>query len=182
MWSEKGTVRGVLAPILDKYGITFRVFHGFNSATVIKDIAAEIRDKPMQVFYVGDHDPSGMYMSEADVPNRLLKYGAHLHVYGGCRSRPCSGIDQIELHRVALLPFDCENLPSFDANPKDPRYRWYREHTGEARAWELDAMHPPDLRDRVEEHILECINGAAWERLEQKAAADARRKQARLRG
>ena len=164
VWSEKGTVRGALAPILDKYGITFRVFHGFNSATVINDIAVEFRDKPVRVFYVGDYDPSGLYMSEADLPHRLLKYGAHLHVDGECRNRRHRHPDQIDLNKVALLPDDRQDLPSFDVNRKDPRYRWYREHTGETRAWELDAMHPPDLRDRVEDHVLECIDAAAWER------------------
>jgi hypothetical protein len=32
VWSEKGTVRGMLAPVLDKYGVTFRVMHGYSSA------------------------------------------------------------------------------------------------------------------------------------------------------
>jgi hypothetical protein len=39
VWSEKGTVRGVLAPVLDEYGVGFRVMHGFSSATTVKDIA-----------------------------------------------------------------------------------------------------------------------------------------------
>jgi hypothetical protein len=41
VWSEKGTVRGVLAPVLDKYGVGFRVMHGFNSATQVYDIAQD---------------------------------------------------------------------------------------------------------------------------------------------
>ena len=113
--------------------------------------------------------PSGLYMSEADLPNRLVKYGAHLHHDGQCWNHnsltPC--IDQIELNRVALLPDDCGDLQSFDVitKKKDPRYGWYRKHTcGEARAWELDAMHPPDLRDRVEDHIRRNIDIVAWER------------------
>ena len=35
VWSEKGTVRGTLCPILEKYGVTFRAMHGYSSATVI---------------------------------------------------------------------------------------------------------------------------------------------------
>jgi hypothetical protein len=31
-WSEKGTIRGVLAPVLDEYAVGFRVMHGFSSA------------------------------------------------------------------------------------------------------------------------------------------------------
>jgi hypothetical protein len=34
VWSEKGTVRGVIWPILARFGVGFRVLHGFNSATV----------------------------------------------------------------------------------------------------------------------------------------------------
>ena len=33
VWSEKGTVRGVLQPVLDEYGVGFRVMHGFSGAT-----------------------------------------------------------------------------------------------------------------------------------------------------
>src|SRR5262249_11882797 len=35
VWSEKGTVRGVLQPVLDDYGVGFRVIHGFSGATPI---------------------------------------------------------------------------------------------------------------------------------------------------
>ena len=39
VWSEKGTVRGVLLPVLDEYGVGFRVMHGFASATAVYDVA-----------------------------------------------------------------------------------------------------------------------------------------------
>ena len=32
VWSEKGTIRGTVAPILKKYGVTFRVLHGYPNA------------------------------------------------------------------------------------------------------------------------------------------------------
>ncbi len=41
VWSEKGTVRGVLAPVLDQYGVGFRVMHGFGSATAVHDVAID---------------------------------------------------------------------------------------------------------------------------------------------
>ena len=37
VWSEKGTVRGILAEILEKYAVAFRVHHGFSSATAIHE-------------------------------------------------------------------------------------------------------------------------------------------------
>src|SRR5436190_15765351 len=39
VWSEKGTVRGILPPVLDEYGVGFQVMHGFTSATNVHDIA-----------------------------------------------------------------------------------------------------------------------------------------------
>jgi hypothetical protein len=73
VWSEKGTCRGTLAPILNKYGITFRVMHGYGSATVLHDVAemADESDKQLVVLYCGDRDPSGMHMSECDLVDRV---------------------------------------------------------------------------------------------------------------
>jgi len=33
VWSEKGTARGLLKPVLDRYGVGFNPVHGFTSAT-----------------------------------------------------------------------------------------------------------------------------------------------------
>ena len=41
VWSEKGTVRGVLAPVLDHFAVGFLPVHGFSSATLAHDIAPE---------------------------------------------------------------------------------------------------------------------------------------------
>jgi hypothetical protein len=74
-WSEKGTVRGVLGPVLDHYAVGFRVMHGFSGATTIYDVSQNDDGRQLIVLYVGDYDPSGMFMSEADLPARLSKYG-----------------------------------------------------------------------------------------------------------
>jgi len=77
VWSEKGTVRGVLGPVLDDYAVGFRVMHGFSSATTVHDVAEDYDGRDLIALYVGDFDPSGMYMSEEDLPNRLSKYDGH---------------------------------------------------------------------------------------------------------
>lgn len=150
LWSEKGTVRGTVAPVLNKYGVTFRVMHGFASATALNDIAEASNDseKPLFALYVGDRDPSGLYMSDVDLPERLVRYGG-----------------KVFLSRIALLPEDTENLPSFDAETKikDGRYQWYRTRYGR-QCWELDAMPPPLLRERVEAEIRHHILMDRWER------------------
>jgi hypothetical protein len=149
VWSEKGTVRGVLGPVLDKYGVGFRVMHGFSSATSINDVARYDDGRELIVFYAGDYDPSGMYMSAHDLPDRLAEYGG----------------DHVQLKRIALLREDLDDLPSFAASDKkkDPRYPWFVRNYGN-RCWELDALDPNDLRALVEEAILGEIEPTAWSR------------------
>ena len=151
IWSEKGTVRGVLQPVLDHYAVGFRVMHGFSGATTLYDVSQDDDGRDLIVLYVGDLDPSGMFMSEADLPNRLSEYGG----------------DHITLKRIALTPEHVRGLPSFPATDKrkDPRYKWFRANYGD-RCWELDAMDPNDLRDCVREAIVELIEPVAWERCE----------------
>jgi hypothetical protein len=155
VWSEKGTVRGVLAPVLDKYGVGFRAVHGFSSATMAYDVSNIETDRPLIVLYVGDYDPSGMYMSECDLPARFLKYGG----------------EHITLERIALTSDQLAGLPSFPASDKgpkhgkggDPRYAWFVEHYGKT-CWELDALDPNELRDIVEQAIQNEIEPIAWDR------------------
>ena len=149
VWSEKGTVRGTLSPVLDKYGVAFRVMHGYSSATVLNQIAEEsiTSDKPLIALYLGDWDPSGLHMSEVDIPSRLARYGGRL-----------------SFNRIALLEKDTRDLPHFDAKTKsqDGRYQWFVRQHG-TRCWELDAMSPRALRERVEAAILKHMDVVAWE-------------------
>jgi hypothetical protein len=79
VWSEKGTIRGVLQPVLDEYGVGFRVMHGFGSATEVYSVAQDDDGRELIVLYVGDWDPSGLCMSEHDLPERFSKYdGEHV--------------------------------------------------------------------------------------------------------
>ena len=150
LWSEKGTVRGTLSPILDDYGITFRVMHGHGSATAVYAAADETKGspKPLTILYVGDHDPSGMHMSQIDLPRRLARYGGNT-----------------EIIRVAIAAMDTASsagVPSFAAKTADPRHAWYVEHFG-GRCWELDALNPVVLRNRVKEQVLCRLDLAAWQ-------------------
>jgi hypothetical protein len=150
VWSEKGTVRGTLAPVLKEFGVALRVMHGYGSATSIKQAADDSlrTDKFSWALYVGDWDPSGLHMSEVDLPERIERYGGY-----------------IQMRRVALVEDDLDDLPNFDADTKrgDPRYRWFVENYGDE-CWELDAMSPVKLREKVRTAIRELIDGDAWAR------------------
>jgi hypothetical protein len=158
VWSEKGTIRGVLKPVLDAYGVGFRVFHGFTSATSIHEIigAAMDNDKPLNVIYVGDYDPSGMWMSERDLPARCERYsGSYLQIN---IERVAVTLEQARKHRLSSFPASDKR--------KDTRYQWFVERYGNE-CWELDAMDPRALRDCVEAAIQRNIlDKNAWKRCE----------------
>jgi hypothetical protein len=153
VWSEKGTIRGTIQPVLDEYGVTFRAMHGYSSATVVHEIASstKLNEKPLTVFYVGDWDPSGMHMSEVDLPGRVDKYGG-----------------RFTLERIALTANDVHSgeLPyafSATTKSKDPRHKWFVNKHG-ATCWELDAMNPNLLRERVDDAIESVLDIDAWTR------------------
>jgi hypothetical protein len=149
--SEKGTVRGLLKPVLDDFAVGFQVMHGFSSATIVHDISKDDDGRPLIILYVGDFDPSGMFMSEEDLPNRFSKYDG----------------DHVTLRRIALTRERVNGMLSFPATDKrkDPRYKWFVENYGK-RCWELDAMDPNDLRACVKREIKKLIEPVAWKRCE----------------
>jgi hypothetical protein len=163
VWSEKGTVRGTLGPLLDAYGVSFQVAHGNTSWTKSHDAANDYRDdpRPMTILYVGDCDPSGMYMSEVDLPINRFAW----------EQVP------IAVRRLAILPDAARrlDLPSFPASDKqtDTRYEWFVREYGDT-CWELDAMNPNVLRDTVRLAIDEYIDWDAWERCGKVEAAEQR--------
>jgi hypothetical protein len=159
--SEKATIGGVLRPVLDQYGVQFLVNHGFSSATAVNDVVQLMASdpRPLALLYVGDHDPSGRYMSDVDLPARLVAYGA----------------ESVDLVRLAVTAdqIASERLPTFSAHEKqrDARYRWFLARHGETCA-ELDALNPNRLRELVSTAIEQRIDWDAWDRAEAVEAAE----------
>lgn len=148
VFSEKGTIIGIVQPVLAEFAVNYKILHGFGSATSLHDVASEslTDDRHLEILYIGDFDPSGMHMSEVDLPGRIKSYGG-----------------MVEITRIALTRADCNGLPSFDAETKarDPRHAWFKRTHG-GRCWELDAMNPNDLRERLRNEIVRRIDVDAW--------------------
>jgi hypothetical protein len=152
VWSEKGTVRGVLWPVLSRLGVGFRVMHGFSSATSVWDVSNQGNDgRPLIALYIGDWDPSGLCMSEHDLPQRIKEYNGN----------------HITLKRIALTADQTAPLRSFSVESKtrDPRYKWFKRTYGD-QCWELDAMDPRQLRSIVETEINALVDRTLWDQQE----------------
>jgi hypothetical protein len=90
---------------------------------LLTEHATEIRrlgKRDLIALYVGDYDPSGMFMSVEDLPTRLAKYGG----------------SHVRLKRIALKRQQVIGLPSFPVTDKrkDPRYKWFLSNYG-VRCW-----------------------------------------------
>lgn len=150
--SEKGTVGGVIRPITEQYGVPFLVCHGFGSATALHDLAERSASdsRPLVLLYVGDHDPSGRYMSDVDLDKRIDRYDGDAFI-----------------QRVAVTPLQivAHRLLTFPASDKttDARHSWFVEEYGET-CCELDALNPNVLRQLVEDAILTHLDQDLWDR------------------
>ena len=126
MWGEKQAVAGIVEPVCSRWGVPFLACRGFSSLTALAEAADRLDGRSATIFYVGDHDPSGLDM-DRDLQARLDRLGA-----------------DVELVRVALTAEQIEEhqLPPQPTKAKDSRAFGYSlEHGG---SWELDAL-PADV-------------------------------------
>ncbi len=152
LWGEKATVLGSMRPIIREYGITLRVCRGFGSAGMEDQVGRlfENIDKPIVVFYIGDHDASGDLIGE-DMHRRV---------------EIASGVS-FDMKRLAIHPEDIMSfgLPPQKVKEKDVRAASFREKFGaNAETVELEALPVAELKRRVEEAIEGLIDRDRWDR------------------
>jgi hypothetical protein len=160
---EKDALSGILEPVCRRLDIRFTANKGYSSSSAMyeasKRIAvAAIRErKEVHLFYLGDHDPSGIDMTR-DIKERLA-----LFTYGEV------GIDTV---RLALNYDQVEQWqpPENPAKEKDSRYQVYVEQFGES-SYELDAVEPATLASLVEEAVRDLIDQETWDEIEERETA-----------
>ena len=150
--SEKDAIAGVISPVTREYDVALSPVRGYCSDSFAYEIGSQFQriEKPIHVFYLGDHDPSGIDI-ERDVRRKL-----ELHAN---RSFSWS--------RLGVVPddFDRFNLIRLEPKKSDKRYRSFVETFGPDCA-EVDALDPNELRRRVEDAITQFIPEGQWERLQ----------------
>jgi len=149
IWTEKDAIIGSIEPVTDELGVTVRVSRGFTSTTRVHEIASTFSRivKPIFVFYLGDHDPSGRAI-ELDLYDRISSYGT-----------------DFQMARLAIREKDIDdfNLPPLRIKASDTRAAAFRRKFGN-RCVELDALPPEELRSRVRQAIEGHIEAEAWGR------------------
>jgi hypothetical protein len=155
---EKDALSGILEPVCRKLDIRFTANKGYSSSSALYEAGKRFSagmdcGLEAHLFYLGDHDPSGIDMTR-DIQSRL-----GLFTY----SSP------IEIHRLALNFDQVQQWkpPENPAKENDKRYRSYREKFGKS-SWELDAVEPGTLAELVEKAVRKLIDPTAWSKVEEK--------------
>jgi hypothetical protein len=152
---EKDALSGILEPVCREMHVRFTANKGYSSSSAMYEAGKRIAEarhtgKEVHIFYLGDHDPSGIDMTR-DIDERLAQFA---------RSQ------RIQVHRLALNYDQVEqwNPPENPAKETDSRYQAYADLYGES-SWELDAVEPRTLADLARDGIRDLIDQDQWDKI-----------------
>lgn len=153
VWVEKDALIGVVARACEALDVPYFSCRGYTSQSEmwtagqrLMDVA-ELEDKKPVIIHLGDHDPSGIGMTE-DVTRRLELFS------GG----------SVEVNRIALNrdQINLYNPPPNPAKMTDPRAKEYIAKYGRV-SWELDALEPAVIDQLITETVSQYID---WDEFE----------------
>jgi hypothetical protein len=149
---EKDTVAGKVASVTREYDVPLHPIRGYSSQSFARQIADGWREieKPITIYYVGDHDPSGRDL-ERDIRERVERYSKR----------------QFNWHRLGVNPEHFERHDIIPLAPKkgDSRYRRFVADWGTECA-EVEAIPATDLRQMIRDAIESHIPAGEWESLQ----------------
>lgn len=168
---EKDALSGILEPVCREFHVRFTANKGYSSSSAMYEAGKRIRAKlfdhdndinQIHIFYLGDHDPSGIDMTR-DITERLVQFSG-IDAYLERMDKGYATEDFIHIHRLALNYDQVEQWqpPENPAKQTDSRFEAYEAKFGES-SWELDAVEPRTLADLVRTGIDELIDKDQWE-------------------
>lgn len=150
IWTEKDSITGSIVDVTNELGVIVRVGRGFLSTTRCHEIADHFAtiDKPIFVFYLGDHDPSGRSI-ETDLSERIRGYkSGHFK------------LQRLAVHKADIKEFA---LPPLRVKSTDSRATGFKRKYGHD-CVELDALPPSELRERIRVAVAALIDKRKWDR------------------
>ena len=162
---EKQALEGVLLPVCEELDIAFTANKGYSSASAFHARGRHLgyqrrtRSKKIVIFYLGDHDPSGLDMTR-DVLERLTMFAEA----------------SIKVERLALNYKQVETLKPPPNTTKETDTRAADYNRLYKASWELDAIEPATLAQIVRSAVLKYRDAGLW----QKAVMDEKRMKAEL--
>lgn len=148
VWIEKDALTGVIRKPCSRWDVPYFACKGYNSSSAAWLAGQRIlrRDKPTVILHLGDHDPSGLDMTN-DTIKRFDMFTDGM-----------ASVDRIALNMDQIEEF---NPPPNPTKMTDSRAEGYVEQFG-YECWELDALNPQDMQSLIEQKIKEHIDFDEW--------------------
>ncbi len=154
VWIEKDAATGIVRPTCNALRIPYFSCRGYSSSTAIYDAGKRLawyqaNGYETLVLYLGDHDPSGVQMTESTDEKVSLFAG-----------------EEVPFERIALTmdQIRAYNPPANFAKETDSRTKWYIDKFGTEDAWELDALSPSTVDALIRSHVEPLIDKAVWDK------------------
>lgn len=148
VWSEKDAIAGALYEITAQWDVPLMVTRGYPSITYLYGAAEAIADqgKPVFIYYLGDHDPSGV-----DIARFVEK-----------ELRNLAPEAEITFEKIAVSTSQISELQLLTRPTKKSDSR---SKNFEGDSVEVDAIPAPELRRLVANHIERHIDQEQLDRL-----------------
>lgn len=169
VWVEKEAQIGNVAGICNELRVDFFACRGYNSQSNQWRAGQRFADyfrrgQTPIVFHLGDHDPSGVHMTEDNRDRLSLFAGTPVLV------------QRLALNMDQVLKINPPNNPAkLKTDSRGRAYVEYMEDIGHGDkshlSWELDALTPTFIRDLIRDAVMRVRDPKAWaEQVEQEEA------------
>jgi hypothetical protein len=156
VWLEKDALAGVVYDVTAKWHVPLMVTRGYSSESFAYSAAETINEniRTTHIYYLADFDPSGVNAAD-DLEARLRGF--------------LDDEDQLVFERLAVTPEQIEKwrLPARPTKTTDTRFEEFKRRFGNVESTELDAIEPGNLRELVENAILDHVDGGQVHRINQ---------------
>lgn len=166
VWVEKDALSDIVRRACWKLQVPYLVCRGYASASAMwqagrRMISYRQDDQIPIIFHLGDHDPSGLQMTE-DNNTRVNLFGTPISEEEREYRARCKVV------RIALNMDQIEQYgpPPNPAKETDSRWQSYYDTTGLDESWELDALEPAVIEQLIEDAVLEVRDEDKWEKME----------------
>lgn len=154
VWVEKDAAVGIVEPTCNKLRLPYFSCRGYSSSSGLYEAGKRLqayreRGYETLILYAGDHDPSGVQMTEVS-EDRVALYAR----------------ESIPFVRIALTMEQIEehNPPPNFVKETDSRTKWYIEKFDTEDCWELDALLPDTVDQIIRGHVEPLIDQEAWDK------------------
>ena len=163
VWVEKAALESVIGGICNRLRVDFFAQRGYNSQSAQWEAGRRFaryisKGQIPIVFHLGDHDPSGIDMTE-DNRGRLSMFAQTNIIV----QRLALNWDQVQHYKPVPNP----------AKTTDSRFKEYRKRFGDE-SWELDALDPSVIQELIRVAVMQVRNEDRWQEALEEETTDKR--------